>query len=133
METGRGITGRRSLRLAAAVLLAVCVGALVWRARATKRYERAAVGQMASFTSQALRARLSLEIFLPAGYSSGSRRYPVVYFLHGLPAGPTSFRNFSWVASALSATGYRAILVVPQATLQPGGDPEYHDWGPGDD
>jgi putative tributyrin esterase len=133
METSRGITGRRSLRLAAAVVLAASAGALLWSATDTKRQNHGPVGQMASFTSDALRARLSFEIFLPAGYWSGARCYPVVYFLHGLPAGPTSFRNFSWVASALAATGHRAILVVPQATLRPGGDPEYHDWGPGDD
>src|ERR1700759_4151096 len=29
--------------------------------------------------------------YLPSGYSS-RRRYPVIYFLHGLPAGPASYQ-----------------------------------------
>jgi pimeloyl-ACP methyl ester carboxylesterase len=87
----------------------------------------------ASFQSQALRSRLHFAVYLPASYARGSDRYPVVYFLHGLPASPTSYLQLEWVSEALAQTGRDAILVVPQGTRVAGGDPEYHDWGPGDD
>src|SRR5690242_16596392 len=41
--------------------------------------------------SPALAGTLPALVFLPAGYSGHGARYPVVYFLHGLPAGPTSY------------------------------------------
>jgi enterochelin esterase-like enzyme len=87
----------------------------------------------ASFQSHALRSRLHFAVHLPASYPGTSGRYPVVYFLHGLPASPTSYLHLSWVSDALAQTGREAILVVPQGTRVTDGDPEYHDWGPGDD
>jgi len=84
-----------------------------------------------AFTSHALDARLHLLVVLPPGYATSGLRYPVVYFLHGLPAGPTDYRGVAWVASALQGTGRQAIVVFPQGTRRPQGDPEYHDWGPG--
>jgi enterochelin esterase-like enzyme len=84
-----------------------------------------------SFPSAALRSRLHFLVHLPAGYATSNQRYPVVYFLHGLPAGPTSYQSVSWVAAALDRTGLPAILIVPQGTQTTNGDPEYHDWGPG--
>ena len=87
----------------------------------------------ASFQSQALRGRLHFVVHLPASYAGGSGRYPVVYFLHGLPASPTSYLHLTWVSEALAQTAREAILVAPQATRVADGDPEYHDWGPGDD
>jgi enterochelin esterase-like enzyme len=86
----------------------------------------------ASFQSQALRSRLHFAVHLPASYAGGSGRYPVVYFLHGLPANPTSYLQLEWVSDALATMGREAILVTPQGTRVAGGDPEYHDWGPGD-
>jgi enterochelin esterase-like enzyme len=87
----------------------------------------------ASFHSQALRSRLHFAVYVPPSYAGGSGRYPVVYFLHGLPANPTSYLQLKWVSDALATTGREAILVTPQGTRVAGGDPEYHDWGPGDD
>ncbi len=84
-----------------------------------------------SWRSVAVKGRLQFTVYLPTGYGSSGLRYPVVYFLHGLPAGPSSYQSASWVASALQATGRKAILVVPQATRSASDDPEYHDWGPG--
>jgi enterochelin esterase-like enzyme len=84
-----------------------------------------------SFRSAALDSRLHYLIHLPAGYETSGLRYPVLYFLHGLPAGPESYRGVAWVADALDDTGRQAILVVPQGTRRKNGDPEYHDWGPG--
>ncbi|MBV8064627.1 MAG: hypothetical protein JOY73_03805 [Actinobacteria bacterium] len=83
------------------------------------------------FHSHALDGELHFLIQLPAGYATSGMRYPVVYFLHGLPAGPTSYEGVSWVGRALAKEKRPAILVVPQGTRSPGGDPEYHDWGPG--
>jgi enterochelin esterase-like enzyme len=84
-----------------------------------------------SFRSNALRSRVHFLLYLPPGYATSTTRYPVVYFLHGLPAGPTSYRSVSWVAGAVDASGRRAIVVIPQGTRRAQGDPEYHDWGPG--
>ncbi len=84
-----------------------------------------------SFSSTALKSRLHFLVHLPAGYATSGKRYPVVYFLHGLPAAPTSYQSVSWVAAALDRTALPAILIVPQGTRTTNGDPEYHDWGPG--
>ena len=83
------------------------------------------------FHSRALDSRLHFLIELPDGYAQSTKRYPVVYFLHGLPAGPASYRAVGWVQAALERAGRPAILVVPQGTRTLRGDPEYHDWGPG--
>jgi enterochelin esterase-like enzyme len=84
-----------------------------------------------AFRSRALQTTLHFIIKLPDGYDRTTTRYPVVYFLHGLPAGPTAYRSVTWVEAALDRTGKPAILVVPQGTKTQNGDPEYHDWGPG--
>src|SRR5439155_783816 len=81
-----------------------------------------------SFASHALKGRLAVAVYLPADYGSDGRRYPVVYFLHGLPASPSAYRGASFVAQALHG---RAILVAPQGARAGDGDPEYHDWGVG--
>ncbi len=84
-----------------------------------------------SFPSKALRDRLSLEIYLPPGYARSGARYPVIYFLHGLPASPYAFRSLRAFEAALDRTGGRAILVVPQGARDGDSDPEYLDWGSG--
>ncbi len=70
-------------------------------------------------------------VVLPDGYASSSRRYPVLYFLHGLPATSISYAQLSWVADALADTGEPAILVAPQGARDDDTDPEYLDWGEG--
>jgi enterochelin esterase-like enzyme len=86
-----------------------------------------------SLRSSALRGLLRFAVYLPASYATSTERYPVVYFLHGLPANPGSYLGLNWVAQALAQSGRDAVLVTPQGTHTAGGDPEYHDWGPGDD
>jgi enterochelin esterase-like enzyme len=76
---------------------------------------------------------LRFVVHLPASYSRDARRYPVVYFLHGLPASPTAYLHLDWVAQALAQPGREAIVVTPQGTRVADGDPEYHDWGAGED
>src|SRR5256885_1105852 len=82
----------------------------------------------ASFVSHALEGTLKVAVYLPAAYGKDGRRYPVVSFLHGLPAGPSAYRGASFVATALRN---RAILVAPQGDRDGDSDPEYLDWGPG--
>jgi S-formylglutathione hydrolase FrmB len=82
-------------------------------------------------TSVALNGRVHARVFLPAGYDDlPHRRYPVVYFLHGLPAGSGSYRNNAWLAEALARVG-PAILVLPQGARDSDKDPEYLNWGAG--
>jgi enterochelin esterase-like enzyme len=85
-----------------------------------------------AFSSRALGGTLRFEVYLPTGYATGGLRYPVVYFLHGLPSQPTAYRNVRFVERALDAVGSPAILVVPQAARAGEPDPEYVDRGPGD-
>jgi enterochelin esterase-like enzyme len=84
-----------------------------------------------AFHSNALRGRVGVEIYLPQGYARSGKRYPVVYFLHGLPAGSDSFRGATAFAKALEAAGKPAILVGPQGARDGDSDPEYIDWGTG--
>src|SRR5919201_982556 len=84
-----------------------------------------------SLSSAALKGRLRFELYLPPGYPESTARYPVVYFLHGLPASPYAFRGIDTVAQALDRSRRRAILVAPQGARDGDDDPEYLDWGPG--
>jgi len=68
---------------------------------------------------------LGYEVYLPAGYDTSGLRYPVVYFLHGLPAGSKTFQLFGWLDEAMDATSHPAILVIPQAASGSNTDPEY--------
>jgi putative tributyrin esterase len=81
--------------------------------------------------SRALRGKLSFEVYLPPRYAESGNRYPVIYFLHGLPASPYAFRGMTAFESALDKTGGRAILVLPQGARDGDSDPEYLDWGTG--
>jgi enterochelin esterase-like enzyme len=85
-----------------------------------------------SFHSKALGGTLHLAVSLPPGYTTSTKRYPVVYFLHGLPAGPSGYLSHIALAEdALVEASRDAIVVTPQAARTNDSDPEYHDWGPG--
>jgi enterochelin esterase-like enzyme len=86
-----------------------------------------------SFSSQALGGRLHYEVYLPADYTTSTRRYPVVYFLHGLPAAPTTYRSMRYIERALDREARPAILVLPQGARAGERDPEYLDRGPRDE
>jgi len=77
--------------------------------------------------------RLSYEVYLPPGYSNSGSRYPVIYYLHGLPAGPEAYRSFGYVPAAIELTGLQAIIVAPQAATATDTDPEYLNKGVGQD
>lgn len=84
--------------------------------------------QLINCQSPALGGTLPAAVYLPAGYKSGATRYPVIYFLHGLPAGPTSYTTNGFIAAALASSGRRAIVVVPQGARGQNSDREYLDW-----
>jgi S-formylglutathione hydrolase FrmB len=84
-----------------------------------------------SLASRALHGRLAFEIYLPPAYSTSVTRYPVIYFLHGLPASPYAFRGMKTFARALDEVGRPAIFVAPQGARDGDDDPEYLDWGTG--
>jgi S-formylglutathione hydrolase FrmB len=86
-----------------------------------------------SFRSDAVRGTLHSAIALPPGYATSHRRYPVVYVLHGLPAGPNAYRAIGGYADSLAATRHSAIVVGAQGARRGDTDPEWHDWGPGRD
>ena len=114
---------QRSLRAVAALALAVVAGI------AAPEPSQASHGTVVALHSRALDGTLHVRVVLPAGYAT-DKRYPVVYFLHGLPAASTSFLGNDWVADALEETG-PAILVFPQAARANDTDPEYLNWGAG--
>src|SRR5262249_27742646 len=84
----------------------------------------------AQVRSVALGEDMHALVVLPADYATSNRRYPVVYFLHGLPAGPAAYRGSAWLAQLLPQIG-PAILVEPQGARDGDSDPEYIDWGTG--
>jgi enterochelin esterase-like enzyme len=91
---------------------------------------KVAVGD-GSFHSKALRATVHYSIYLPKGYATSGKRYPVVYYLHGLPADSHAYRSMGWIASAVERSGRRAIVVGMQGARGNDTDPEWHDWGGG--
>jgi len=111
--------------LVAGVLLAVAAAA----ATAALLHQSRDVDE--AITSVALSGKVHARVFLPADYDDNpTRRYPVVYFLHGLPANADSYRANAWIADALARAG-QAILVLPQGARRGDRDPEYLNWGAG--
>ena len=81
--------------------------------------------------SRALAGEVHARVVLPIGYAEHpDRRYPVVYFLHGLPAASDAYEGNDWLIDALDVAG-PAILVMPQGARDADADPEYLDWGGG--
>ena len=59
-----------------------------------------------AFRSAALGGKLlRFESYVPAGYATSGKRYPVVYFLHGLPSASDGYRQLGFVEHALAALG----------------------------
>ena len=70
-------------------------------------------------------------VSVPAGAATGTR-YPVIYFLHGLPAHDLSYTGWPLqLDERLGDVASKAIIVAPQAARQGDPDPEYLDWGAG--
>lgn len=139
----RAVRGHRVRTRRGRVLLAAIIGTLavaavaataLARVRAASPASRATVHEQ-SFDSPAVHGTLGFRVYLPPGYASGSRRYPVVYLLGGLPDNGTNFRDdrAQQVGAIASSAGRPAIVIAPQASRPGDTDPEYHDWGPGRD
>jgi enterochelin esterase-like enzyme len=111
----------------------VCVVVLVAVVGATRVREGSAALREVDqhIHSVALRGDLQAIVWLPDGYETSRARYPVVYFLHGLPADAKSFRGVGWLEEALDRVGEPAILVAPEGARAGDSDPEYLDRGPG--
>jgi enterochelin esterase-like enzyme len=111
---------KRSLILAVLVASLVVVG---WTTTSTSAPGGRELD--ADLRSQALGGKLKFAVYLPQEYDGAKTRYPVVYFLHGLPAGPDGYRNASFVSQALDRLGRPAIVVAPQGSRTMDADPEY--------
>jgi enterochelin esterase-like enzyme len=108
-----------------AVALASLAGAPSAHARVVQR----------SFRSGALGGTERYAVYLPSGYGTSARRYPVIYALHGLPSDAGGYLKLpiaTWGAIA-EAAGRPAIVVAPQGARAGDSDPEWHDWGTGRD
>ena len=134
-----GVRARQSARgalltVAAAALLTA--GALILSAAhghtsrgATPRGGVSLAGTVSiTCRSPSLGGQFPTLVYLPASYRSSSRRYPVVYFLHGLPAGPQSYTQNAFVAHALVSAHAEAIVVTPQGARENDADREYLNW-----
>jgi enterochelin esterase-like enzyme len=84
-----------------------------------------------SFYSAALHGQDDYAVYLPPGYGRSTTRYPVVYYLHGLPASATDYRAITPIAKAVEESGRSAIVVGVQGARDGDGDGEWRDWGPG--
>jgi enterochelin esterase-like enzyme len=91
----------------------------------------AATAHAAGYKSEALRGTVHYSVYLPKGYATSGKRYPVVYFLHGLPAGSDAYSRIGWVAHAARKAGLRAIVVGAQGARGRDPDPEWLDWRAG--
>jgi enterochelin esterase-like enzyme len=120
------------MRLLGSSLLTLTLGVLVFTGTAhTGSQAPAPLRLERTIYSPAVSGRLRLAVYLPEGYGNGGRRFPVVYFLHGLPAASSSYQGADFLARALAAGGRRAIIVAPQGARDNDSDPEYLDWGVG--
>lgn len=86
-----------------------------------------------SFHSNALKGTDHYSVYLPRGYARSGKRYPVIYYLHGLPNQPSAYRSIGAVASAVDQSGHDAIVVGAQGARSSDPDPEWLDHGPGRD
>ena len=114
---------RRRATIAALVVLAAAAAASAAILRQSRDLDE-------TIRSVALNGRVHARVVLPPGYSDSRKRYPVVYFLHGLPANAAAYRGNDWLIDALESAG-PAILVIPQGARVGDTDPEYLNWGAG--
>jgi enterochelin esterase-like enzyme len=119
----------------AAVLLALAVGGCGSTTGSLARPPGGGRVVEGSFRTPSIRGVEHYAAYLPRGYGSSRRRYPVIYALHGLPSDDSGYRNMpiaDWGAAAERA-GRPAIVVAPQGARPGDSDPEWHDWHPGRD
>ena len=84
-----------------------------------------------SFFSAALDGTDHYSVYLPPGYAGSTMRYPVIYFLHGLPASASAWKSTATITGAVEQSGRPAIVVGVEGTRVGDPDPEWRDWGAG--
>lgn len=75
----------------------------------------------ATFRSRAMQCEVGYNVYLPPGYETSGRRYPVVYFLHGAGASGNENRR-THVVGPLDAA-IRAGTLPPMIVVFPNGTP----------
>jgi enterochelin esterase-like enzyme len=81
--------------------------------------------------SAALNGTVHYVVYLPPSYGTTNRRYPVVYFLHGLPASETAYRSIGWIVNAVNQSGHEAIVIGAQGSRGNDVDSEWLNRGAG--
>ena len=71
-----------------------------------------------SFHSKAVEGTLHYAVALPPGYDTTAKRYPVVYFLHGLPANDQAYKTIGGYADSLARSGLAVIVVGAQGARE---------------
>ena len=102
-----------------AILLGLCVGTDQAQLQARPQWTRLAhspdspLGKDASFHSGALNRDMRYRIYLPHNYAATTRRYPVLYLLHGLYG---DYENWDTRTNLTKyAAGMDWIIVMPDA------------------
>jgi enterochelin esterase-like enzyme len=109
----------------------VALAALICAAAAAASMQHESRNLDERIVSVALNGEVHARVILPASYDDRPhRRFPVIYFLHGLPADASAYRGNTWLANTMSKVG-PAILVLPQGARNADTDPEYLNWGSG--
>ena len=116
--------------------LALALAGVAWAARDATRDKGtvpaawpAAVN--VTFGSDALKDEIGLRVYLPPDYARTTARYPVVYYLHGLPATSSSYLGTDYLRAAMASIGRDAIVVAVQGARDGEPDSEYLNAGPG--
>ena len=139
-KMGNRRAGLRRRRIVAALLFAVVAGVSFAGGAAVVAASQAsntatiddATTLNVNCPSPSLSGRLPALVSLPVGYGSTAPAYPVIYFLHGLPAGPSAYQANTFVAAELAGGGRRAIVVQPQGARSDNSDREYLNWDTGE-
>jgi enterochelin esterase-like enzyme len=118
---------RRLLTVLAPLLVAAAALTAMGTARSDRALPAAARTVAVRCPAPSLGGSLPAVVYLPAGYGAKAQRYPVVYFLHGLPAGPQAYTGNRFVPATIDGKRRAAIVVMPQGARAAGSDPEYLD------
>jgi enterochelin esterase-like enzyme len=130
---------RRSSAALVAVVALICLTAAVatvWAQAPDSGGAPSPDVEVRQLHSNALRGTEHLAVHLPKGYRpAAKRRYPVIYFLHGLPGNATSYNGprIRRLGDSVERSGRQAIVVGIQGARRGDTDPEWHDWGRGRD
>jgi putative tributyrin esterase len=66
-----------------------------------------------SFDSAALGVKKTYRVYVPKGYDDSQRRFPVIYYLHGLGGNESNWLEHGDLKAAADAAALSAIVVMP--------------------